>query len=72
MISMKQLTLSTTIIVFFVMMIGCGKTKGNKMDEKSSDKSGSTNNDFEKETTVLGKRDFLLKPKLICDKLICR
>ena len=53
MISMKQLTLSTTIIVFFVMMIGCGKTKGNKMDEKSSDKSGSTNNDFEKEIAVI-------------------
>ena len=50
---MKQLTLSTTIIVFFVMMIGCGTTKGNKMDEKSSDKSGSTTNDPEKEIAVI-------------------
>ena len=53
MISMKQLTLSTTIIIFFLMMIGCGKTKGNKMDEKISDKSGSTTNAPEKEVAVI-------------------
>ena len=53
MISMKQLTLSTTIIIFFLMMIGCGKTKGNKMDEKSSDKTGSTTNGSEKEVAVI-------------------
>ena len=50
---MKQLTLSTTIIIFFIMMIGCGKTKGNKMDEENSGKSESKTNDPEKEITVI-------------------
>ena len=50
---MKQLTLSTTIIIFFIMMIGCGKTKGNKMDEENSGKSELKTNDPEKEITVI-------------------
>ena len=35
------------------MMIGCGKTKGNKMDEENSGKSESKTNDPEKEITVI-------------------
>ena len=34
-------------------MIGCGKTKGNKMDEENSGKSESKTNDPEKEITVI-------------------
>ncbi|MBO63137.1 MAG: peptidylprolyl isomerase [Candidatus Marinimicrobia bacterium] len=35
------------------MMIGCGKTKGNKMDEENSGKSELKTNDPEKEITVI-------------------
>ena len=35
------------------MMIGCGKTKGNKMDEENSGKSESKTNDPEKEIAVI-------------------
>ena len=35
------------------MMIGCGKTKENKMDEKSSNNSESITNESEKETAVI-------------------